>query len=387
MQSSSLLHLSPTTYLKPKLASHSPEASYPCRHVLPLRLSLDSASSPSSMTHFLSSYQLNVHSRNAIFVPKATSSIPDGGSVDMNGLFQTLRLGAMFAFWYLLNIYFNILNKQVLQIYPFPATVSAFQFGCGTVFSLLMWALNLHIKPNITYSQLLAIVPLAIAHATGNLLTNISLGKVAVSFTHTIKAMEPLFTVSPSLWVVSSLVPIVGGVALASLTEVSFNWTGFYSVMVSNLVNQSRNVFSKKLMTKKEETLDDVNLFSIMTIMSFILLMPAAFLIDGVRFTPSYLQYAMDSQGLTVKMLATKLVLSAMCLHYYQQISYVILLMVSPVTHSVGNCLKRVVVIVSSVIFFRTPVSPANLLGTTLALIGVFLYTKARKIKPKLKAT
>lgn len=40
-----------------------------------------------------------------------------------------------------------------------------------------------------------------------------------------------------------------------------------------------------------------------------------------------------------------------------------ILGMVSPVTHSVGNCLKRVVVIVSSVIFFQTPVSPINTLG------------------------
>lgn len=28
----------------------------------------------------------------------------------------------------------------------------------------------------------------------------------------------------PTVWVVLSLVPIVGGVALASLTEASFNW-------------------------------------------------------------------------------------------------------------------------------------------------------------------
>jgi hypothetical protein len=36
---------------------------------------------------------------------------------------------------------------------------------------------------------------------------------------------------------------------------------------------------------------------------------------------------------------------------------------VSPVTHSVANCVKRVVVIVSSVLFFRTPISPVNALG------------------------
>jgi solute carrier family 35 protein E1 len=35
--------------------------------------------------------------------------------------------------------------------------------------------------------QLKAIYPLAIIHVVGNVLTNISLGLVAVSFTHTVK--------------------------------------------------------------------------------------------------------------------------------------------------------------------------------------------------------
>jgi len=43
--------------------------------------------------------------------------------------------------------------------------------------------------------QLGAILPLAVVHTLGNLFTNMSLGKVAVSFTHTIKAMEPFFSV------------------------------------------------------------------------------------------------------------------------------------------------------------------------------------------------
>jgi hypothetical protein len=47
---------------------------------------------------------------------------------------------------------------------------------------------------------------------------------------------------------------------------------------------------------------------------------------------------------------------------------------VSPVTHSVANCVKRVVVIVASVLFFRTPISPVNALGTvTLKKLADFL--------------
>ena len=43
--------------------------------------------------------------------------------------------------------------------------------------------------------QYAKILPLALIHMLGNVFTNVSLGKVAVSFTHTIKAMEPLFSV------------------------------------------------------------------------------------------------------------------------------------------------------------------------------------------------
>lgn len=238
------------------------------------------------------------------------------------------------------------------------------------------------------------ILTLALVHTMGNVLTNISLGKVAVSFTHTIKAMEPFFTVlfsllfmseRPSLWVVSSLVPIVGGVALASFTEASFNWIGFSSAMASNFTNQSRNVLSKKFMIRKEDGLDNINLFSIITIISFTLLVPIAITMEGVKFTPSFLQQYTASQGLNLRDLCLKALLTGVCFHSYQQVSYMILQMVSAVTHAVGNCVKRVVVIVSSVLFFQTPVSPVNSLGTGLALAGVFLYSRVKQIKPKPK--
>ncbi len=76
---------------------------------------------------------------------------------------------------------------------------------------------------------------------------------------HCLQAMEPFFSVllsslflgeSPSLAVIASLLPVVGGVALASTSEVTFNWPGFLAAMGSNVTFQSRNVFSKKFMGK-----------------------------------------------------------------------------------------------------------------------------------------
>ncbi|KAG6383817.1 hypothetical protein SASPL_156415 [Salvia splendens] len=320
---------------------------------------------------------------------------------------DTLVLGLLFALWGNFNVYFNIYNKQVLlfsslffffllfqlnvlKAFHYPVTISLVQFGFGTIVVALMWAFNLYKRPKISGAQLAAILPLAVVHTLGNLFTNMSLGKVSVSFTHTVKAMEPFFSVilssmflgePPTIWVVSSLVPVVGGVALASMTEVSFNWAGFWSAMASNLSNQSRNVLSKKVMVKKEESIDNITLFSIITVMSFVLNIPIALLMEGVKFTPSYLQ----ASGLNVNEIYTRSLLAALCFHAYQQVAYMLLQRVSPVTHSVANCVKRVVVIVSSVLFFRTPVLPVNALGTAIALAGVFLYSRVNSIKPKPK--
>ncbi|OEL23510.1 Phosphoenolpyruvate/phosphate translocator 1, chloroplastic [Dichanthelium oligosanthes] len=297
----------------------------------------------------------------------AAAAAQGAGEEAGGGLAKTLQLGALFGLWYLFNIYFNIYNKQ---------------FAVGTAIALFMWITGILKRPKISGSQLLAILPLAIVHTMGNLFTNMSLGKVAVSFTHTIKAMEPFFSVLlsaiflgefPTPWVVLSLVPIVGGVALASLTEASFNWIGFWSAMASNVTFQSRNVLSKKLMVKKEESLDNINLFSIITVMSFFLLAPVTLLTEGVKVSPAVLQ----SAGLNLKQIYTRSLIAAFCFHAYQQVSYMILARVSPVTHSVGNCVKRVVVIVTSVLFFRTPVSPVNSLDNTATPLASYGANKA----------
>ena len=63
----------------------------------------------------------------------------------------------------------------------------------------------------------------------------VSMSKVAVSFTHIIKSGEPAFSVLVSRFLLGetfptpvyfSLLPIIGGCALAAVTELNFNMTG-----------------------------------------------------------------------------------------------------------------------------------------------------------------
>ncbi|CAI5977040.1 unnamed protein product [Closterium sp. NIES-64] len=354
----------------------------------------DNSSSTSPHRHSLLRSEAAIENREASCSKRAAvvSRSGDGETAEAGDaksqLTKTIQLGSLFGLWYLFNIYFNIYNKQVLKVFPYPLTITTVQFAIGAIVVLLSWATNIVKRPTISKAQLLAILPLALVHTMGNAFTNVSLGKVAVSFTHTIKALEPFFSVTlsalllgeqPTLPVILALMPIVGGVALASATEASFNWAGFLSAMASNLTFQSRNVLSKKLMIKKDASLDNINLFSIITILSFFLLLPVALLTEGVKFSPTLLQ----AQGVDVQRLLVRSTLAALCFHAYQQVSYMILQRVSPVTHSVGNCVKRVIVIVTSVLFFRTPVSPINAVGTAIALGGVFAYSRAKSSKPK----
>jgi len=298
--------------------------------------------------------------------------------------------GLLFAGWYAFNIYFNVYNKQVLKAFPHPLTCTTLQFMVGSCLAGLTWLLRLHPFPKLTAKGLKSIAPLAVVHTLGNVLTNLSLGAVAVSFTHTIKAMEPFFSVllsaiflgeAASPGVLLTLIPIVGGVALASAGEMSFSWLGFGAAMGSNLTFQSRNVLSKLVL--KEKVYDSINTFSLITIMSALLLFPISFALEGFAILPSGLIASGGMTEAVADLVFKRALAAAFCFHAYQQVSYLILQRVSPVTHSIGNCVKRVVVIGASILVFRNPVTTQGLAGSAIALAGVFAYSQAKRADSK----
>jgi solute carrier family 35 protein E1 len=60
-----------------------------------------------------------------------------------------------------------------------------------------------------------------------------------------------------------------------------YHLAGFLAAMGSNITFQSRNVLSKKLMGGGKKALGNINLFSIITLMSLVLTLPAAIAMVG----------------------------------------------------------------------------------------------------------
>ena len=121
-----------------------------------------------------------------------------------------------------------------------------------------------------------------------------------------------------------------------------------------------------------------MNLFQIITIMALFMLLPLTLLLEGNALLPAGLAAAGVS-GAAQEELYRRLLCAGLCFHGYQQLSYMILSRVTPVTHSIGNCVKRVVVIIASVIAFQNPMSAQNAAGTAVALGGVFLYSQVSR--------
>ncbi|CAI9087388.1 OLC1v1021445C1 [Oldenlandia corymbosa var. corymbosa] len=315
----------------------------------------------------------------------AAASSPAGGSesagdaeVGFLEKYPALVTGFFFFMWYFLNVIFNILNKKIYNYFPYPYFVSVIHLFVGVAYCLVSWAVGLPKRAPIDGNLLKLLIPVAVCHGIGHITSNVSFATVAVSFTHTIKALEPFFNAAASQFILGqqiplalwlSLAPVVLGVSMASLTELSFNWTGFISAMISNISFTYRSIYSKKAMTD----MDSTNLYAYISIIALIVCIPPAVILEGPALLNGGFTDAIAKVGMTK--FISDLFWVGMFYHLYNQIATNTLERVAPLTHAVGNVLKRVFVIGFSILVFGNKISTQTGIGTAIAIAGVAIYS------------
>merc|ERR1712194_790939 len=170
----------------------------------------------------------------------------------------------------------------------------------------------------------------------------------------------------------------IGGVAIASAKELSFTFLALGAAMLSNVSSSARGVLSKRTMSGKKigENLDAQNLYAVLTAMSAAILIPMALAMEGTGLFKSF-KAAAVAGDMTIKGLASLLALGGASYYAYNEVAFLALGKVNPVTHAVGNTVKRVVIIVASVIAFKTPMSTGSIIGSSVAIFGTLLYSLA----------
>mmetsp|Transcript_34654 Transcript_34654/g.79829 ORF Transcript_34654/g.79829 Transcript_34654/m.79829 type:complete len:365 (-) Transcript_34654:119-1213(-) len=238
----------------------------------------------------------------------------------------------------------------------------------------------------------------------------VSLKYVAASFTETIKASAPFFTVviaylmlgeKTSLPVLASLIPVAGGLVLVSSTELSFNIVGFGAAVLTNVIECVQNVFSKRLLAN-EYTASQLQFYTSLT--ALVMQAPIFFLtheaaeshaheiahVDTGNHTLAAITVAQEEimpetwmALLPDRKLMFLLWIDGVLYHVQSVIAYVVMSYLSPVTVSVVNTLKRALIICISVQVFGNTVAPLTKLGTGICLMGVLCYNWARRAGSK----
>lgn len=293
-------------------------------------------------------------------------------------------------------IFLKVMNKKLLNILPAPVTVGTIQLGIGGLYAVSLWITKLRAAPTLNAKGKEIAFKVGAYHGSGQLFSMVSLGAGPVSFTHIVKALEPFFSAMISglvfgKWmrpqVYATLIPVVGGVGYACLKERSFSWLAFWMAMSSNLSFALRAVVSKTGMNNYiGENMNAVNLFAVVTIASFFLCIPAALISEKGLFLDVWAKATTGNSAVMTSKELTKSIITSGLFHYLNnEVMYLALSNVHPVTLAVGNTMKRVFIMVASVLVFRNPVSVQAGIGSGIGISGVLLYSLTKQFYESLE--
>ncbi|XP_068141077.1 LOW QUALITY PROTEIN: solute carrier family 35 member E1 homolog [Drosophila tropicalis] len=289
----------------------------------------------------------------------------------------------MCLFWYVISSSNNVIGKMVLNEFPFPMTVTLVQLTSITLYSgpfFNLWRIRKYQDiPRDYYLRL--IIPLAIGKLLASVTSHISLWKVPVSYAHTVKATMPLFTViltrvffgerQPTL-VYLSLLPIITGVGIATVTEISFDMMGLISALISTMGFSMQNIFSKKVL--KDTNIHHLRLLHLLGRLSLIIFLPIWLYMDSLAVFRHTAIKNLDYR--VIALLFTDGVLNWL----QNIIAFSVLSLVTPLTYAVASASKRIFVIAVSLLILGNPVTWVNCVGMTLAIVGVLCYNRAKQI-------
>ncbi|KAK1355215.1 putative sugar phosphate/phosphate translocator [Heracleum sosnowskyi] len=290
------------------------------------------------------------------------------------------------ASWYSSNIGVLLLNKYLLSNYGFKYPIfltMCHMTACSLLsYIAIAWLKMVPMQTIRSRTQFVKIAALSFVFCGSVVSGNISLRYLPVSFNQAIGATTPFFTavfaymitLKREAWLVyGALIPVVTGVIIASGGEPSFHLFGFIMCVGATAARALKSVLQGILLSSEGEKLNSMNLLLYMAPIAVVLLLPATLYMEQ-NVVGITLALAKDD----IKIVWYLLFNSALA-YFVNLTNFLVTKHTSALTLQVLGNAKGAVAVVVSILIFKNPVSVTGMLGYTLTVIGVILYSQAKK--------
>ncbi|KAK8482012.1 hypothetical protein V6N13_073500 [Hibiscus sabdariffa] len=301
-------------------------------------------------------------------------------------LSPSLLTALIIASWFMSNIGVLLLNKYLLSFYGYRYPIFLTMLHMISCASYSYVAINfLELVPRqhiLSRKQFLKIFALSLIFCFSVVCGNTSLRYIPVSFNQAIGATTPFFTAifaflitckKESAEVYFALLPVVLGIVLASNSEPLFNLFGFLVCIGSTAGRALKSVVQGILLTSDAEKLHSMNLLLYMAPMAAMILLPLTLYIEGnvARVT---LEKAGSDYFIVFLLLG-----NATVAYLVNLTNFLVTKHTSALTLQVLGNAKAALAAFVSVMIFRNPVTVMGMTGFGVTVMGVVLYSEAKK--------
>ncbi|GER34953.1 nucleotide-sugar transporter family protein [Striga asiatica] len=280
------------------------------------------------------------------------------------------------AAWYSSNIGVLLLNKYLLSNYGFKYPIfltMCHMTACSLLsYVAIAWMKMVPMQTIRSRVQFMKISALSLIFCASVVSGNFSLKYLPVSFNQAIGATTPFFTavfaylmtLKREAWLTYlTLVPVVTGVIIASGGEPSFHLVGFIICVAATAARHSN-----------QEKLNSMNLLLYMAPIAVVLLLPATIYMEENVVGITLALAREDSRIIWL------LLFNSALAHFVNLTNFLVTKHTSALTLQVLGNAKGAVAVVISIMIFKNPVSATGMLGYSLTVFGVILYSEAKKL-------
>ncbi|KAI8073121.1 triose-phosphate transporter family-domain-containing protein [Gongronella butleri] len=280
------------------------------------------------------------------------------------------------AAYFVLNLSLTLYNKAILNGFSYPWSLTAIHTLCGSVGCYLLYILGFFTPAKLNDNENMVMLMFSVLYTINIAISNVSLNLVSVAFHQVIRAMTPVFTVAISIFALQktysrmiylSLVPVVAGVAFATIGEYDYTILGFLLTVLGTLLAAVKTIVTNRVQVGRLK-LHPLDLLLRMSPLAFI---QCVF----YSYTTGELQRVRDfcSENMTMS-LAGGLAVNGAIAFALNIVSFTANKKTSALTMTVAGNVKQVLSIILAVMIFKLNINMTNAFGIALTLLGGAWY-------------